>query len=238
MDLPWDMTQPHPFVTAGVLALATAAANVLAQSPPDMDRHELATGPFSRMRMLYERTIFKVDVLTVSMRFDQPTQRTFEETARGRSYTEDLAETIARAAVDAENAFLEVRFERDVALDRWVDGVRDNLRMARRWGVIDEETHRHVSEQLPVWFRSIADRGFQEGDRILYRAYPDRLRTVLIGVDGRTFLDQTDRGVGPRRALIGGYFAPGSDFREPLVRSLPFSPEQPSQIATRTRVSA
>jgi hypothetical protein len=216
------MTRSHLLIITAVLTLATGVAGALprTQSQPDMDRDELATGAFSRMHMLYERTIFQVDVLTVEMRFDEPAQRTFQEVALGRRYSEDLAERIARTAVDAEQVFLEVRFERDVALDRWVEGVRENLGMARRWGVIDEETYRHVHEQLPRWFSSISERGFREGDRILYRTYPDRLRTVLVGVDGRTFVDQTDRGAGPRRALLGGYLAPGSDFREPLVRSL------------------
>lgn len=187
------MTCAHLLVTAAVFSLASAAATVPAQSEPDMDRDELATGAFSRMHMLYERTIFNVDVLTLEMRFDQPTQRTFREMARGRSYTDDLAERIATAAVDAENVFLEVRFERGVGLDRWVDGVRENLRMARVWGLIDETTYRHVSEQLPHWFRSIAERGFREGDRILYRAYPDRLRTVLKRIQPNVRLTLVDR---------------------------------------------
>lgn len=214
------MTFAHVLIASGVLSVATAAASLAAQSPPNMDRDALATGAFSRMHMLYERTIFNVDVLTVDMQFDEPSQRAFRDAAAGRGYSDELAERVATIAVHATNVFLAVEFQRDVALDRWVAGVRENLRMARQWGVIDEEVYRHVSEQLPRWFRSISDRGFREGDRILYRAYPDRLRTVLRGVDGRTLLDQTDRGAGPRRALLGGYFAPGSDFREPLVRSL------------------
>ena len=66
----------------------------------------------------------------------------------------------------------------------------------------------------------IADRGFRSGDRILYRVRGGALRTVLVGRDGRVFVDQTDTGSGPRRALLGGYFAPDTGFREPLVRSL------------------
>lgn len=218
--LPWAMTFALALITGGVFSLAAAAASLSAQPTPDMERDALATGAFSRMHMLYERTIFNIDVLTVDMQFDEPSQRAFREAAAGRGYSDELAERVATIALDATNVFLAVEFRRDVSLDRWVSGVRENLRMAHQWGVIDVETYRHVSEQLPRWFRSIADRGFREGDRILYRAYPDRLRTVLVGVDGRIFVDQTDRGAGPRRALLGGYFAPGSDFREPLVRSL------------------
>jgi hypothetical protein len=38
--------------------------------------------------------------------------------------------------------------------------------------------------------------------------------------DGRVRLDQIDQGAGPRLALLGSYFAPGSSFRNTLVASL------------------
>lgn len=217
--------RPMKGIIVGVVVLLAPAWQ---SAVPDLAREELATGPYARMHMLYERTIFNVDVLTVDMQFDEPAQRRFRQLAAGRRYAEDLAERIAMTAVEAEHVFVEVRFERDVALDRWVGGVRENLRKAHQWGVIDRETQRRVSEQLPHWFRTISERGFQEGDRILYRGRPDSLRTVLVGVEGGIFLDQTDSGRGPRRALLGGYFAPGSDFREPLIRSLLPEPDDAS----------
>lgn len=107
-----------------------------------------------------------------------------------------------------------------MSLNRWVGGVRDNLRKAQGWGVIDAATYRSVADQLPAWFRVVADRGFQSGDRILYRVRGGAMRTILVGRGGRVFVDQTDTGSGARRALLGGYFAPNTGFREPLVRSL------------------
>jgi hypothetical protein len=101
-----------------------------------------------------------------------------------------------------------------------VQGVRESLEKAHQWGVIDRELFRHTSDRLPEWFSAIAQRGFRQGDRIVYRTHADRMRTMLVGSDGKVFVDQTDRGSGPRRALLGGYFAPGTDFREPLIRSL------------------
>jgi hypothetical protein len=107
-----------------------------------------------------------------------------------------------------------------VPLHRWVDGVRENLERAWRAGLIAQDNYERVSRNLPIWFHVIAERGFRNRDALLYRVYPDRLRTVLVSAAGEVFVDQTDAGAAPRRALMAGYFAPGSDIREPLVRSL------------------
>ena len=211
----------HALIVSGlVLLLAIGAAGQ--SGVPDLQADELATGPYARMHMRYEKHILfvGVDVLTIEMRFDGATQSRFQQLATGREYSPHLAEQIASAAVDAQNVFVSVEFQRDVSLAQWVGAVRDSLGKAERWGVIDQNTYRHVSDQLPNWFSVIADRGFREGDRILYRGRPDRMRTVLVGREGRVLVDHTDDGSAPRRAMLGGYLAPGGDFRAPLVRSL------------------
>lgn len=203
------------------LATIVLLAMPVQQAPlPVVSTEGLSTGPYARMHMLLEKTIFGIDVLTVEMRFDEPTRQHFRRIAGDGRYSDDLAEQIARAAVEAENAFVSVEFERDVSLHRWVEGVRENLRKACQWGVIDRQNYEDTGNQLPKWFGTIADRGFRDGDRILYRTYPDKLHTVLVGHNGDVLLDQTDSGSAPGRALLGGYFAPDGGFREQLVRSL------------------
>lgn len=187
---------------------------------PDLDLGSLASGPFSRMHMLLEKTVFRVDVLTLEVRFGQETARRLEETARGKQLSAAIADRIAEAAVDADEAYVDLEFLRGVSLDRWVQGVRESLTLGRRAGLIDEKTLLHVHRRLPEWFAVVAERGFRKGDQILYRAYPDRMRTVLISNDGRVLLDQVDKGASPGRAMLAGYFAPGTDFREPLIGSL------------------
>lgn len=187
---------------------------------PDLDVGALASGPYSRMHMRLEKTIFSVDVLRVEMRFDRQTQQRLQRLASGRRFSESLVVPIADAAISADQVFVDLAFERHVSLERWVEGVRDSLEMARRSGLIPEETRRHVSDNLPGWFQAVATRGFEKGDHILYRGYPDRMRTVLVSSQGAILVDQTDRGASPRRALLAGYFAPGTDFRTPLVQSL------------------
>jgi hypothetical protein len=207
---------------SSALALPVALAACLSASAqmPDLAVDELADGPYARMHALLERTIFRVDVLTVDVRIDRPTQERFAMLAADRSYSDGLASRIADAAVEARDVFLEVTFLRDVSLSQWVDGARENLDHGRAAGLIQEGTYRDVMQNLPVWFAPVADRGFQERDRIRYRGYPDRLRTVLVDQAGRIWLDQTDIGAPYRRALLAGYFAPGAELREPLIRSL------------------
>jgi hypothetical protein len=201
------------------LVVLVAAPTALAAAP-DLQVDRLATGPYSQMHMLLEKTVFAVDVLTVDVRFDPATQRRFRTLAAQRPGTDALVGHIADAAVHADEVFIKLEFKRDVSLNRWVAAVRESLDKAWRAEIIDESNMRHVSENLPVWFRGVAERGFRYGDQILYRGYADRLRTVLVSAQGDVLLDQTDPGTAPRLALLGGYFAPGTEFREPLVRSL------------------
>ena len=53
-----------------------------------------------------------------------------------------------------------------------------------------------------------------------YRIHNDSLRTVYLDSDGGTLLDQVDVGPERRLSVLGGYFAPGSVFRDKLIDSL------------------
>jgi hypothetical protein len=206
---------------AVLMTLVVLTANRAAvPSAPDLQEDRLATGPYSRMHMLLEKTVFAVDVLTVEVRVDSATQGRLRTLAQQHGGSDALMGRLAEAAVHADEVFIRLEFKRDVSLNRWVAAVRESLDKARHAEIIDESTFRHVSDNLPVWFHGIAERGFRYGDQILYRGYPDRLRTVLVTAEGKVLLDQSDAGTAPRLALLGGYFAPGTDFREPLIRSL------------------
>jgi hypothetical protein len=194
-----------------------------AQSPsgvPDLDVEALASGPFSSMHMLMEKTIFGVDVLTIDVRFDRATQERFRTLAGSPPLSSQAIDRIAAAAVDAGEVWASIAFRRRVSLSQWLDGVGDSLGRASRAGLIQEQTYRELMANLPRWFAAVAERGFQAGDRILYRGYPDRLRTLLVTPEGRVLVNHVGEGAAPRRTLLAGYFAPGSDTREPLVRSL------------------
>jgi hypothetical protein len=205
-------------VSPGLVAPTTAAGQEVEVVP--IDTASLADGPYARVCTLLERTIFKVDVLTLRIRFGEETARRLAELASGEEYSDALADSVARVAVRARDAYAEIEFVRGVSLGQFVDGVRDDLGKAREAGIIDSADYRMISEGLPRWFDFLSERGIREGDRILYRIRGDTLRTVFHAEDGAFMLDQTDVGPERRLAVLGSYFAPGSSFREGLVRSL------------------
>jgi hypothetical protein len=200
----------------GWMALAASAAR--ADAPPLDDG--LGRARFGRMHFLLEKTFLNIDVLTVDVRFGDDTAEALRGLAEGRKLDGALVDSLATRAYRAEDAYVEIRFKRDVGLGRFVDAIRTNLARARKAGMIDEESFQNVARNLPRWFAFLEERGIKEGDRILYRVRRDSMRTIYVEREGKVDLDKTDDGSSPRLALLGSYFAPGSDFRDGLVESL------------------
>ncbi len=175
------------------------------------------------MGMLLEKSIFQVDVLRLEVRFGPETATRLDSlvaASSGSSPPNDLADSVAAIAFEARDALTRLEFLRDVGLDRFLEGIRDNLRRAEEGGLISREQFEGISQDLPAWYAFLEDRGILSGDRMLQRVRGDSLRTVYISAVGDTLFDQTDVGSHRRLAVLGGYFAPGSDFREGLVESL------------------
>ncbi len=200
---------------AAVAIVGAAAAPVLGQtaSPGTLPAEPPA------MRASLEKTVFGVDVLDAELRFDEATTTRIARLAEGPGDRDVKADAIARAAFEAERVVASLRFERRAPLSRFVAAVRDDMEKAERAGMIDARTRAFVSENLPSWFAAIEDRGFREGDRLTYRADPEKVRTTVVDAEGRVLLDQTDRGAIRKRILLAGYFAPGATLRAALVDS-------------------
>ncbi len=200
------------------VAAPAAAAQELAQDdePAAMDTTSLGGGPYARMHALLEKTIFKVDVLTLEVRFGTETSGRLEELIGDRSHSPDLADSVAAVAVQARDAWARIEFKRGVSLDQFVDGSLDNVRRAREQGIISSEDYETVYEGLPRWFAFLEERRIHRGDQIVYRIRGDTLRTA----SGEILLDQTDIGPERRLSVLGAYFARKSDFAKRLVKSL------------------
>lgn len=201
---------------------ALVASPLLGQSVPwvSIDTTDLGTGPAARMHMLLERTIFRVDILTLDIRFGPAATDRIERLLAGTVDSGALADSVAAAALAADDVLARLEFQRNVGLERFLDGIRDNLRRATRAGIVTPADFRSISSDLPGWYAFLNERGIRSGDRMLQRVRGDTLRTVYVGADGETLLDQVDVGPERRLAVLGGYFAPGSDFREGLVESV------------------
>lgn len=213
----------HAALSASVVFTLALGISGLAQRPaalPDLHTADLAQGPHSRMHMLLEKTFLRVDVLTVDVHVGERTRQRLEAlTARARRL-EEVEEQIAAAIIDADHVLVTLTFKRGVDFDRWLQEVRASLRKARESGLISQSSLQDVGNSLPAWFQPMIARGWSSGDRIVYRGYPDRMRTFVVSASGEILVDRTDEGAASRRTMLAGYLAPGTDFRTPLIASL------------------
>jgi hypothetical protein len=200
------------------LSLFVGAA--IAAPIPSLDSPELAQGPYSFMQMTLKKTILRINVAKIEVRFDKQTQGRLAGLAQSKGYSDALAQQLAQTAIGAGRAVVQMRFNHDVSLDRWMGVVRDNLEQAREAGLISRQVEQQIGQALPQSFAPLHDRGYEKGDRLIYEVSADALRTAVASADGKVLLDRTDRDQATRQVVLASYFAPGSDFREPLIRSL------------------
>ena len=209
---------------AGAVSIATliAGASVgIAGAPlPATEGGDLGAGPFATMHMLLQKTVLNVNVATIDVRFDKGTQSRFTQIATGKPYSPDLGHQLALAAIEAKHAVVEMKFKRDIPLNRWIGVVKDNLEQARKAGLITREVEQRVGGSLADWFGALKDRGYEKDDRLIYAVMPDSVRSVVVSKGGQVYVDRVDPGHEGRRVVLGSYFATGSEFREPLLKSM------------------
>jgi hypothetical protein len=185
-----------------------------------MSAPELAQGPYAAMHMLLQKTFLKINVLDLDVRLDKAAQSKLSSLAQGKAYSDGLAPQLGQAVMGAGHALIQMEFKRDIPLKRWIAVVRDNLEEARKANLIAAPVEKRIADGLPDWFAALKDRGYQKGDRLFYQVSPDALRTVVASAGGQILLERLDRDKDARNVVLATYFAPGSEFREPLLRSL------------------
>lgn len=235
------MTRLLSFIRAAGCAAAAAAA--LAAAPPvqsgegpgtattpsalaatalPVDTTGMGTGPWSRLSMLYEVTLFNVDVLELEIRVDPGTTARLEGLVAGSDAGAASlpADAVAEAVVRSPGAIVRTRFCRDVSVDRFLSGARENLERARNAGFVSQADADRISGEIRSQFAVLEERGLRDGDTVWYEIRNDSLVMAVQGREGRVLLRDVAGGMDRRSALLGGYLAPGSDFREKLLRSL------------------
>ncbi len=188
--------------------------------PSPVDTTNLGSGVHARMHMLLEKTIFKVDVLTLDIWLGPWETARLDSLLAGREFSRSLADSVAAVALDSRNVWARIEFQRGVSLDQFLGGIRENLRDAEKVGIVTHEEYEAIVTSLPRWYAFLADRRIHSGDQMFYRIRGDTLHTVFRSAEGENLLDQVDVGPERRLSVLGGYFAPNSDFREKLVKSL------------------
>lgn len=215
------MVTGAPATLALLFAASLLTRPAVAQEPA-LDTTSLAGGPYAEMEMVFERgfLFIRVDVLTVRVRYGDRTTARLREIWESHLPEAARRDSAARVAAEATDAFARIDFLRGISLRQFLDATRRNLGRAAEEGYVDPHAAGEIAEDLPGWFAFLRDRAIREGDRLLYRIRGDTLRTLFIGVEGDVLLDQTDVGPERRRAVLGGYLAPGTDFREKLLDSV------------------
>jgi len=195
----------------------------LMAAPRDLfDLGSLDTGPFARMSTLYEKSFLflKVDVLNVEVRFGSEVAEKVKSFVQSGDEPSKFADSIADTAIHAQDAFVHIRFLRNIRLKRFIQEARESTKLVREAGIIDNPSYEHISNNLPIWYGSLAKRGIREGDEMFYRIRGESLRAVFRGVDGTIYVDLEDKGSLFSLAVLGGYFVEKSKFRKGLLQSL------------------
>ena len=211
---------PTLFAASAALLATLIAGASLAAPLPVLEGGDLGQGPYAAMHMLLQKTVLNIKVATIDVRFDKGTQGRFAQLAGGKSYAPDLGHQLALAAIDARHAVVVMQFQRDIPLNRWIGVVKDNLEQARKAGLLTRDVEQRVGNSLADWFGALKDRGYEKDDRLIYAVMPDSVRSVVVSKSGQVLVDRVDQGHEGRRVVLGSYFATGSEFREPLLKSM------------------
>lgn len=183
--------------------------------------------------MLRRGVLFvQVDVVDVVVRFGETTAEVLRRLVDGQSTSGKVGDEVAGAAMDARDAVIELTFQRDITLKRFIDEVTRSTERVWKAGLIPRKGYDRIRQLLPFWYSSLKSRGIKEGDRICYRIDGNELHTLYVDRDGKVYVDQINDGDGSCQAVLGGYFVKGSDFRQGLIESL-FEPDKDRSASGR-----
>jgi hypothetical protein len=203
------------------LVLGLLAVPALGEELP-FETDSLDRGDFSRMKMLYRRSalFLRFDVMTLDVQFGREDANRLRAVAVGNARSASLEQRLAETALEATNAFVQLRFLREIAVNRFVEEARKSTRRVYEAGIIDRDMYLEISRELPGWYGFLDERKIQSGDELLYRIQGDRLHVVYRSAEGKILQEQVEVSPQHRLSVMGSYFAPKSEFRRGLIGSL------------------
>jgi len=208
----WPAGEPGAWLGWGVAGLSAQGTA--------MDTTSLAVGRYSEASALLEKTLLRIDVARLRIRFDTETALGLGSLLEGHPRSDPLADAAVGLVLQTRDAWASLSFQRNVSFDRFVDGILDGVHAARDAGLLDPAFAQSLSDSLPLWYSPLRERGVKDGDTMVYRIRGDSLHTVFRTIDGQNLVDQIDVGPQPRLSVLGGFLAPGSDFRNGLLNSI------------------
>jgi len=183
------------------------------EEPVSKDRPPFNPTPGGHLGMLFEKTILGVNVLRLDIEVDAATAA---QLAKIRA----KPDSVARAVIEAPETWVHMEFLRSTSQGKFFGGIRDNLAKARQAKFITPEHEKRVRAQLPEWYGFLAKRGVKRGDVIVYWIRGTAMKTTYYDPQGAILFNLTQEDPEARHGVLGSYVAPGSDFREGLIKSL------------------
>lgn len=206
----FEVLESVPFLILIGLSLAGRSSPDSSKSPPP-----------ARMATRYRKWFFFLwfDVLDVEIRFGPDDARQLRRASEFGGTFRERAERVASAALSARDALLEIRFLRYLDLNLLIREIQQSSKRVHQAGLLDLEVYREICDNLPVWYSFLEKRGVRTDDRMTYTIQGDCFRVTYADREGRVLFDEVYEGPQHSVALLGAYFVPGSEFREPLIRS-------------------
>lgn len=182
---------------------------------------DLASGAYSEMKMLLEKTIFQVDVLNITFHFGTETQKKIQSLHEGKKQSEYLADEIVQVIYKTPRTTITVQYVRDIDYKTYMSEVKISLECALKSGVLDKPQHQEVRSKLDEWYGRLKDRGLKDGDKFIYTIDKDTIQTTFIPIHESPVVNPRLESAGVYiLSLLGSYLAPCSEFRMPLLKSL------------------
>ncbi len=188
----------------------------------DLNTDTLATGPYSRMSTRFRKSFFMfgVEIVDVRIRFGMQTADRLEAAARSNGSGNRTVDRLAEIALRSEDALVEIHFLRPVNLGLFLGELKRNSRAVYECGLIDLDLYQEIASSLTSWYSFLNGRGVRANDRMIYRIEGEGFRVVYQSGDARVLFDRCYEGPKRRLAILGAYFHSGSEFRNPLIRSV------------------
>jgi hypothetical protein len=199
-------------IAAAVVPLLMSLAVHAEPTRSDPDR-------YGHMHMMLEKTWFKVDAAKVDVWFGPETRDLLQQIAAGQRYSDERAEQIARTVMKSPDVTVQIEMVRNASLGEFLDAAKGNLEHARDAGYITADNFTVAWQSVQKDFAPLAKRGLKKGDRLVYRARDDKLQTTITA-DDKVLLDLSSDDPHARTSMLASYFAPKTDFRDKLIKSL------------------
>lgn len=166
---------------------------------------------------LLEASIFRIDVMRLTLLFDSATARAMGRavaTGPRNGASDDL---VARAALAATWADARMAFILPMSGERFVGNTEAVLHRLGEEGLLSEAEVSTLVAAARRRFSFLQGPGVKRGDVLEQQLRADSVTTTYLTLDGRRLFSDVQVGPEHRRALLGSYFAKGSDFRDGLL---------------------